>query len=95
MKAPPLLLGGNSPVVAYLRHSIMVVFPEPLYPTISVSGVLNWMASRTAGLKERTPEMESLSIFDMLGGYRIEGRVKAKFAMLGREYLLGPKELIL
>lgn len=61
----------------------MVVFPEPLYPTISVSGVLNWMASRTAGLKERTPEMESLSIFDMLGGYRIEGRVKAKFAMLG------------
>lgn len=24
MKAPPLLLGGNSPVVAYLRHSIML-----------------------------------------------------------------------
>jgi hypothetical protein len=24
MKAPPLLLGGRSPVVAYLRHSMMV-----------------------------------------------------------------------
>ena len=55
MNAPPLLLGGKSPVVAYLRHSIIVlgfvskslllsfkkqtVFPEPLYPTISVNGV--------------------------------------------------------
>ena len=56
MNAPPLLLGGRSPVVAYLRHSIIVfkdllvkiereellrltVLPEPLYPTISVSGV--------------------------------------------------------
>ena len=24
MKAPPLLLGGKSPVVAYLRHSMIV-----------------------------------------------------------------------
>ena len=30
MKAPPLLFGGSSPVVAYLRHSMMVVLPEPL-----------------------------------------------------------------
>lgn len=33
-----------------------------------VSGVLNWMASRTLGLKDRTPEMESLSILDMVEG---------------------------
>lgn len=74
MNAPPLLLGGSSPVVAYLRHSIMVVLPEPLYPTMRVSGVLNWMASRTDGLNERMPEMESLSILDMVDGYRM-GRV--------------------
>jgi hypothetical protein len=65
MKAPPLLFGGSSPVVAYLRHSMMVVLPDPLYPTMRVSGVLNCMASRTAGLKDRMPEMESLSILDM------------------------------
>lgn len=62
MKAPPLLFGGRSPVVAYLRHSMIVlvevqhyispqnstkltVFPDPLYPTISVSGAWNWMVS--------------------------------------------------
>lgn len=39
-----------------------------------VSGVLNWMASRTDGLNERMPEMESLSILDMVDGYRM-GRV--------------------
>lgn len=54
-------------MVAYLRHSMIVVFPEPLYPTIRVNGVLNWIASLTAGLKDRTPEMDSLSILDMMG----------------------------
>ncbi len=55
MNAPPLVFGGWSPVVAYLRDSMMVwltlsmvntpgmwmltVFPEPLYPTIRVRGV--------------------------------------------------------
>ena len=66
MNAPPLLFGGSSPVVAYLRHSITVVFPDPLYPTMRVKGVLNWIASRTDGLKDRTPEMESLSILDIV-----------------------------
>jgi hypothetical protein len=52
-KAPPLVLGGISPVVAYLRHSMIVysqlttplysgveltVFPLPLCPTITVKG---------------------------------------------------------
>ena len=62
MKAPPLLFGGKSPIVAYLRHSMMVwyifsvdapvyyerprtVLPEPLYPTIRVNGVYNWIVS--------------------------------------------------
>ena len=86
MKAPPLLLGGSSPVVAYLRHSMIVwnyyksagegmrsgisphtVFPEPLYPTMRVSGVLNPIASRLTGPKERTPRMDSFSILDMFG----------------------------
>ena len=54
MNAPPLLFGGCSPVVAYLRHSIIVysllnniaryltglltVLPDPFNPTMSVSG---------------------------------------------------------
>ena len=71
MKAPPLLLlGGRSPVVAYLRHSIIVfpwsakleriklsghaVFPEPLAPTIKVKGVWRWMLSPLALLNDRT-----------------------------------------
>ncbi|CAG8609160.1 869_t:CDS:1, partial [Scutellospora calospora] len=31
--------GGSSPVVAYFKHSIIVVFPDPLGPTIIVRGV--------------------------------------------------------
>lgn len=80
MKAPPLLFGGCSPVVAYLSVSIIVygrqykyvaraarvpsmvaiertVFPEPLYPTMRVSGVLNSIDSWLAGLKERMLEV--------------------------------------
>lgn len=70
MKAPPvLLLGGSSPVVAYLRHSMMVctsqptfktvclraptVFPDPFQPTIRVSGEVKWIASPLLGPKER------------------------------------------
>lgn len=41
MKAPPLLFGGSSPVVMYLRHSIIVVFPDPFAPTIRVRGPSN------------------------------------------------------
>jgi hypothetical protein len=40
MKAWPLLeFGGRSPVVAYLRHSMVVVFPQPLGPMITVRGL--------------------------------------------------------
>ena len=30
--------GGIVPVVAYFRHSMIVVFPEPFWPRMSVSG---------------------------------------------------------
>lgn len=39
MKAPPLLFGGKSPVVAYLRHS-MIVYKESdqkLYPCLKTN----------------------------------------------------------
>lgn len=72
MKAPPLLFGGCSPVVAYFRHSMTVVFPEPLYPTIRVSGVKNWMVSLELGANERMPWMDSLSILDMEGRWAMD-----------------------
>ena len=46
--------------------SLHTVFPEPLYPTMRVRGVLNPMASRLTGPNERTPRMDSFSILDML-----------------------------
>ena len=78
MKAPPLLFGGSSPVVPYFRHSIMVVFPEPLYPTMRVNGVLNWIASRLLCEKDRMPWMDSLSIFDMAKECLANGRSSLK-----------------
>ncbi len=63
MKAAPLpVLGGRRPVVAYLRHSMIVVFPEPLYPTMSVRGVLKLIISGGNSPKLRIPEMANLSI---------------------------------
>lgn len=35
MKAPPLLFGGRSPVVAYLRHSMIVWLIRQRWPSIS------------------------------------------------------------
>jgi hypothetical protein len=59
MNAPPLVFGGWSPVVAYLRHSMMVcsrvqwrihefviiftVLPLPFWPTMTVTGWKNSM----------------------------------------------------
>ena len=34
--------GGAVPVVAYFRHSIIVVLPQPFAPTIMVRGLKNW-----------------------------------------------------
>lgn len=59
MKAPPLELGGRSPVVAYLKHSMMVVFPDPFWPTIRVRGLEKVMVSRSVLSKERMPWIES------------------------------------
>lgn len=61
MNPPPLVFGGRSPATAYLRHSTMVVFPLPLWPTITVSGLKNWMIFTSCESKERTPRMASLS----------------------------------
>jgi len=44
---------------------MMVVLPEPLYPTIRVRGVLKEMVSWRVGGNERTPKIESFSILDM------------------------------
>ena len=40
---PRLASGGSSPVRAILMHSMMVVLPEPLLPTIRVRGFRNAM----------------------------------------------------
>lgn len=45
MKAPDFEFGGICPVVAYFRHSITVVFPLPLCPTINVNGEKNCIVS--------------------------------------------------
>ena len=31
--------GGESPVVMYLRHSMMVVLPQPFWPRMRTSGM--------------------------------------------------------
>jgi hypothetical protein len=40
---PRFASGGSSPVSAILMHSMIVVLPEPLLPTMSVSGLRNAM----------------------------------------------------
>lgn len=87
MKAPPLLLGGSSPVVAYLRHSMMVcresarnkggravcgaptVLPDPLYPTISVSGEKNCIVSLLVLSKDRMLHVIKDPVYGLNGQY--------------------------
>lgn len=64
-EAPFLVLGGNSLEVAYLKHSIIVVLPDPFVPTISVRGFPNWIVSCDWSLKDRIPEIESLYMDDI------------------------------
>jgi hypothetical protein len=47
-------------VVAYLRHSIMVVLPLPLCPTMTVTGEKNSITDMCLSSKERMPRMASL-----------------------------------
>eukprot|EP00906_Rhabdomonas_costata_P007432 RCo010641 len=60
-EAPPRVPGGRSPLQAFRRASIMVVFPAPLCPRITVKGAKNRICcfSRWAlsgfGLKDRIP----------------------------------------
>jgi hypothetical protein len=46
---------------------MMVVLPDPLVPTIRVSGGVNWMVSVLVLSKERMPKMDILSMDDMMG----------------------------
>ena len=50
--------GGKSPVVTYLRHSIIVVFPQPFWPSINVNGAL-----RLDVVPARSVERRTKSIF--------------------------------
>lgn len=60
---PDLLPGGNEPVTAYLRDSIIVVLPQPLAPTMMVRGKQKAMTcSSSLGENERTPLMDSLAM---------------------------------
>ncbi len=60
MKAPPRVFGGWSPVVAYLRHSMTVVFPLPLWPTMTVTGEKNSMTDMFLSSNDRIPRIASL-----------------------------------
>ena len=46
--------GGKSPVVTYLRHSIIVVLPHPFWPRISVKGALRLEVVPARSLERRT-----------------------------------------
>lgn len=70
-KAPPLLFGGISPVVAYLRHSMIVVFPAPLCPTMIVRGALNSITFCEVGENDRIPTIFNFSILDIEGGWSL------------------------
>ena len=60
-------LGGKSPVTAYLRASIIVVFPVPFGPRISVIGRVNVIKPASFSLlKLRMPWIFSLFNFDIL-----------------------------
>lgn len=60
INAPPRVLGGWSPVVAYLRHSMIVVLPLPLWPTMTVTGEKNSMTEICLSSKDRMPRIASL-----------------------------------
>lgn len=65
------------PVHAILRHSMIVVLPQPLSPRITVRGWKNSISSSRFGLKLRIPRIESFSMLDILDGvygwYTIHG----------------------
>ena len=56
----PRASGGKPLVVAYLRHSIMLVLPLPLHPTITVAGEKNSMTEIPLSSDERIPRTASL-----------------------------------
>ena len=52
---PFATFGGSPPVQPILRHSMIVVFPHPLSPTIMVSGFRNLIVFDSKGEKARIP----------------------------------------
>ena len=65
--APPRVFGGWSPVVAYLRHSMIVVLPLPLCPTITVTGEKNSMTEICLSSNDRMPRIASLFSVAIVG----------------------------
>ena len=61
-----LHVGGKDPVQACFRHSMTVVFPLPLGPTIIVKGLKNVIASSLYGPKLRMPLISIFSIEHMV-----------------------------
>lgn len=58
---PERALGGNSPVQESFKHSIMVVLPAPLWPTIRVKGLKKVTTFLFSGSKLRMPLISILS----------------------------------
>ena len=59
---PAIEFGGMDPEVMVRRLSMIVVFPAPFCPSISVKGLSNSIFCSSVGLKARMPLMVSLSI---------------------------------
>ena len=53
-------------MVAYFKHSMTVVLPLPLWPTMTVTGEKNSITETCLSSKERMPRMASLLRLDMV-----------------------------
>uniref|UniRef100_A0A2P2LV10 DNA repair protein RAD50 n=1 Tax=Rhizophora mucronata TaxID=61149 RepID=A0A2P2LV10_RHIMU len=58
---PDLAFGGNSPVQESFKHSIIVVLPAPLGPTMRVRGLKKVTTCLFSGSKLRMPLISILS----------------------------------
>ena len=50
---PPYDPGGQSPVVTYRKHSIIVVLPQPFCPRINVNGALRLAVAPAKSFERR------------------------------------------
>ena len=90
--APPRVFGGWSPVVAYLRHSMIVVLPLPLCPTITVTGEKNSMTDICLSSKDRMPRIASLfrvAIVGQAGTAGVVSRSKSSTGLMRSDHVRG------